>query len=336
MKKANKAGVPSKPLLYFSVIILVLFATLLFKRVSSQNNLNNFKSKIVPEVVKKVINNPQTKFQIGSVKDTSGIYEFELTINPDKNPQKYISYITRDGKILFTSGIKLETLNKPQVKGTTENQTKKLTCNDVQKQETPTLTAFIVSNCPYGLQMQRVFKKVLAELPQMINNLNVRYIGSVDNGKITSMHGDKEAEENLRQICIREEQKNKYWDYVSCYMQEGKTDECLATTGIDINQLKSCTDDNNRGLKYAKADFDQANKFGISGSPTLLVNDKQIVSEFDFGGRVPNSLKEIVCCGAKEKPDYCNNEISKDEVASSFSQTDVAGASTNSSGGCGN
>jgi hypothetical protein len=33
----------------------------------------------------------------------------------------------------------------------------------------------------------------------------------VKNGKIASMHGDEEAKENLRQICIREEQKDKYW-----------------------------------------------------------------------------------------------------------------------------
>jgi len=39
------------------------------------------------------------------------------------------------------------------------------------------------------------------------------------NNTIKSMHGAAEAQENLRQICIREEQSGKYWDYVRCYIE---------------------------------------------------------------------------------------------------------------------
>jgi hypothetical protein len=185
--------------------------------------------------------------------------------------------------------------------------------------------------------MQRVFKKAIEEAPGLSSYLDVKYLGSVDNNKITSMHGDKEAQENLNQICIREEQKDKYWDYLSCYMQEGKGEDCLTTAGVNSFQLKSCIDDTNKGLKYAKADFDLASKFSVGGSPTLLLNDKQTISEFDFGGRVPNAIKEIVCCANKEKPAFCAKDISKEEVAASFSKTDAAAAgSSNSAAGCGN
>lgn len=324
---------------YIYLIIALVIAFVLYNKISSLNNNNKFKTKIIPEAVKKILNNSSTKFSIGSVEESSGVYKFELKIGEGSNVQKYTSYISKDGKLLFTSGINLDSLkNQPQAAGA-QTEAKKLTCTDLTKAEKPSLTAFIVSDCPYGLQMQRVMKKAISELPAIESSVIIRYLGSVSNNKITSMHGDKEAQENLKQICIREEQKDKYWPYVACYMQEGKSDECSSSTGIDVNGLKACTEDKNRGLKFASADFDLANKFSIGGSPTLLINDKQIVSEFDFGGRVPDALKQIVCCAGKTKADFCSQEISKEAVASSFSTTDAPASgstATNSAAGCGN
>ena len=220
---------------------------------------------------------------------------------------------------------------------TTPEAAKKLSVKDLKKSDKPSLTAFVVANCPYGLQTQRVFKKVLEEAPEMASQLKVKYIGAIENGKITSMHGDEEAKENLRQICIRDEQSDLYWPYVNCYMKEGKTDACLEEVGVDTATMTACTEDSKRGNAFAQKDFDLANKFKVSGSPTLLLNDSQIVSEFDFGGRVPNSIKTLVCGGSKTPGEVCASEISANEVAVSLSVTDepaAAGATTNSAAGC--
>ena len=79
-----------------------------------------------------------------------------------------------------------------------------------------------------------------------------------------AMHGEVEAQENLRQICIREEQTDRYWDYVRCYMKEGKTAECLESVSIDLKELDACTNDSARGLAYAQEDFDLATSFKIT------------------------------------------------------------------------
>lgn len=322
-KKSNKQGF-NKGILFF-IIILVVLASLLFRKLSQKNGFNNMKTNIIPSAVKKVINNPATKFEIGKITDTSGVYEFELVLKSGAD-QKYNSYITKDGKILFVSGIKVDTLGKTAPTAQTQAQTKKLTCNDLTKVDNTKLTAYVVADCPFGLQMQRVIKKTIDEQPALSNNIDVKYIGAIENGKITSMHGDKEAQENLRQICIREEQKANYWDYVGCYMKEGKSEECLTSTGINATQLKSCVEDKTKGLVYAQKDFDTANKYQIGSSPTLLLNDKQTVSEFDFGGRIPNAMKELVCCSSTQKGAYCDKDLSKTEVASSYS---ITGESTN-------
>ncbi len=333
MKNVKKALVKHK----FTALITVaavLIVGFLVKNTITKKNVSKFQKDIIPGVIKQVMNDSKAKFTIDSVKETSGVYEFSLTIGEGNKAQKYVSYISKDGKLLFTSGIKLNSLkNNAQVKGE-ETAPKKLTCNDLSKAEAPNLTTFIVSGCPYGLQMQRVFKKALNEAPGLETYLTVRYIGSVENGKVVSMHGEQEAAENLNQICIREEQKDKYWPYIACYMQEGKGQDCLNSAGVDTAQLQSCVADNTRGLKYAQADFDLANKFKVSGSPTLVVNNSQTVSEFDFGGRVADAIKQIVCCASKNKADFCSQELSKDAVASYFSTTDEASATTNSSAGC--
>jgi len=332
-KNSNKQGL-NKGAIFF-IIILVVLAGLLFRKLSQKNSLNNIKTNVIPAAVKKVINNPATKFEIGKINDISGVYEFELILKTGGD-QKYNSYITKDGKILFVSGIKVETLGKAANNApATQAETKKLTCNDLTKVDNTKLSAYVVADCPFGLQMQRVMKKAIDEQPALLSSFDVRYIGAVENGKITSMHGDKEAQENLRQICIREEQKPNYWNYVGCYMKEGKAEECLTSTGVDTAGVKSCMEDKTRGLAFAQKDFDMANKFKIGSSPTLLLNDKQTVSEFDFGGRIPNAMKELVCCSSSQKGAYCSTDLSKTEVASSYSITgESANQGTNNAANC--
>jgi len=321
LKKFNKTPI---------LVILGLIAVfLVIKIVTMQTgpSMDSIKNKVLPDVIKKIIGNPDQKFKIGTVKEINGVYEFELELT-GATAQKYTSYITKDGKILFTSGIKLDSLNKTP-SDTQPSPAKKVSCNDLPKSEKANLTAFIVADCPFGLQMQRVVKKTIEEAADLSSSLSIKYIGSISNGKIVSMHGDKEAQENLKQICIREEQNEKYWPYVTCYMKEGKSDDCNATAGVNKANVDACMSDSKRGLAFAQKDFDIATKFNVSGSPTLLLNEKQTVSEFDFGGRNANSLKEIVCCGSTSKGESCGKTLSNTDMATGMSLTEES-STTNS------
>ncbi|MGB9707482.1 MAG: DsbA family protein [Microgenomates group bacterium] len=324
----------SKSTLIIFLLVLIIFFFLI--KISKAVKKTEIQNEILPKAVKKILQNDKANIEINNLKEVSGLYEFQLTLK-DQNNQKFISYITKDGKILFTSGIKIDELFKSQ--NTSPRQQKKLTCNDLKKDSKPKLTAYIMANCPYGLQMQRVFKNLINTDNATLNNLRVEYIFNQDsnfeNGDLNSLHGKEEAQENLRQICIREEQSSLYWPYVSCYMQkENNSENCLTQAGVNTEILKSCMNDKNRGLKYATADFENTQRLGVSGSPTLVLNDSQIVSEFDFGGRNPNAIKEILCCSADKKLAYCNKEFSKNNVAISFSQTDEQVAGRSTGGGC--
>ncbi len=304
-------------------ILVLLIVGGLFKR--NRDQMVQLKTTVIPQAIEKITGGSMKVKTIDKVTEQSGVVSFDIVFDANGQEQRYTSYITKDGKIFFTAGTVLA-----DVKATTAGgqETPKMTCADLKKADDTKITAFVVSQCPFGLQMQRVVAKAIEEQPLLAKNVDIKYIGSVENGKITAMHGDEEAQENLRQICIRDEQPTLYWPYVSCYMKAGKTDECIAQTGVDNTKLTACTTDAARGLAYAQKDFDIANKYNISASPTMLGNDGQIVSEFDFGGRTADAIKQLVCCSSKTQGEYCKTDLSKDSVASSFSETGAGDGSS--------
>jgi hypothetical protein len=241
------------------------------------------------------------------------------------------TYVTKDGTQLFVSS----PYDMDAAVATTTTQPKK-TCADMPKAAASQLDAFVVAGCPYGLQMQRILAEIVSNVPSLADSITVRYIGAVENGKITAMHGDAEAQENLRQICIREEQAAKYWDYVSCYIKaSGSTDSCLASAAVDTTKLNTCMTDATKGLVYAQADFDKAGTYSVSGSPTLIMNG-QTVSEFDFGGRTADAVKTLLCCGFSAQPSACSTALITAQAATSFSATYAGtGAATGSAANCG-
>jgi hypothetical protein len=244
-----------------------------------------------------------------NVSEENGVYKIRLKIEE----QEYDSYVTKDGKLLFTNSIDLE--KQPE---TSVEQPKK--CEDVKKSDKPFLEAFVVSKCPFGLQMQRILNAIVKNIPSLAENMKVRYIGAIEGDKIRSMHGELEAQENLRQICLREKQPDKYWSYIDCHIKKGGVEGCLTATGIDEAELSNCMGDSSKGLKYAKEDFDAQEKYKVTGSPSLFLNGEK-VSEFDFGGRTAEAVKTLLCCGFKSEPNFCSQKLNEDSAASGFSET---------------
>lgn len=256
-----------------------------------------------------------------SASEESGLVKIKIKIDSSE----FDSYVSKDGKLLFPQVFKMDASSDSNPEEQDQNvqptaeQTQQA-CDATAKTDKPVLEAYVVSNCPFGLQMQRVFADVVNNAPDLAQNMFVRYIGSIANNKITSMHGDQEAQENLRQICIRDEQRSKYWNYVSCYLKAGETESCLTSTAIDKNKLNNCVSDKNRGLAYAKEDFDLSEKYSATASPALMLGENKI-SESTFGGRTSEAIKLIICCASNNKPADCSKTLNTTTAAYSFSET---------------
>lgn len=264
-----------------------------------------------------------------SVGEESGLVKIKLKVGSNE----FDTYATKDGKLLFPQAFTMVKDVAAAGSNTNNNsntqEAPKKTAADIKKVDKPILEAYVVSRCPFGLQMQRVMADIVKNAPSLAENMKVRYMGSVSGSTITSMHGDAEAKENLRQICIREEQPKKYWDYVGCQMKaSGQEVACEKSTGVDSSKLSACIADTKRGVAYAQEDFDLNTKYNVTGSPTLIMQDGQ-VSEFDFGGRTSEAVKSLVCAGFSSQPSACSVKLNTASAATSFSAT-YASATTGS------
>ena len=339
LKKMNRNTV----IITIAVIAVLITAGLIFvnsnKGFTVPSLFGKSDSQIGKDVVNYINNNQlaNTPATLVKVSETSGLVKVTIKIGTNQ----FDSYATKDGKFLFPQAFDMSPKKAAATAGANNaNQNQAQANTTVQKTDKPMLEAYVVSSCPYGLQMQRAMAEAVKNVPSIAANLKVMYIGSVDNGAISSMHGVEEAQENLRQICIREEQSTKYWNYVSCYMKKsagtmangmpiGDSKGCQASTGIDTAKLASCVSDSSRGLAYAQKDFDSANKNSVSGSPTLILNGAQI-SESGYGGRSADGVKSMVCAGFNSKASFCSTKLSTTGAAVSFA---VSYASASGSSG---
>jgi len=332
-KKGIKIKVPNvdKWMVTTLILAILLPVSLLLNKPSKQTGMATLTSEKIGEKVIEFINRnlvqQGSEATLVSVEEVSGLYRIKTTYRGQEIPV----YATMDGKYLILPQGIIDMTQQAEEEEK-EEQPVKASCENLPKQDNPELVAFVVSYCPFGLQMQRVFVEVVKNIPELAENLKIRYLGQVSDNKVLSMHGEREATENLRQICIREEQSDKFWDYIACFIKKGETENCLNEVGVDKDKLNACMNDVNRGVKYASEDFALESQYGVRGSPTLILNDQR-VSEYDFGGRSAEAIKTIVCCGFNEQPEFCTKELTTQQAARSFSET-YSGSSGSSGGQC--
>ncbi len=345
IKKLNKSTI------LISIAVSAIFITGVLISSKSNPNMLSFlrfipgmsadviAKKSVDYLNKSVLQKGQTATLI-SDSEESGIIKMKIKIAG----KTYDSYASKDGKLLFPEGFTLSTTatattqnTQPSAQQPNQNQTatQQAPSNTtaVAKVAKTSLEDFVVSSCPFGTQSQRAIGEAVKNIPLLAKDVKVRYIGSVasDGKTIIAMHGPEEAAENLRQICVREEQSVKFWSYVGCYIKNatgktpggmslGDSPACQDSTGVDIAKLNSCVFDPSRGIAYAKVDFDRANKFGVQGSPTFVLND-QVISETPFGGRSADGIKNIVCDSSLTPSAFCSTKLNTEQAATSFTPT---------------
>ena len=258
-----------------------------------------------------------------SVAEENGVYKFHLKVGENE----FDSYVTKDGKLLFVNPpIDLE--EKPISQA--ENEAK-----EVSKRDIPDIKLFVMSYCPFGLQAQKMFLPVYNLLKDKAE-MGVYFVNYI-------MHGKEEIDENLRQHCIQEEQKEKYYNYLACFVQDGDFEKCLTEAEIDKTKLAACissTDSqhsitelyNNQNTwlngQYPRFDVqtDLNEKYGVRGSPTIVINDTVV----NIITRSPEEFKKIICQAFIAEPEECSQNLSSDIPSAGFG----GGTASSSGGGC--
>lgn len=319
----------------WKITVVVLFALLIIS-IFSGGFKDFFKAsvgsqKVAEEAVEFINTNllQGDRAMLKGVAELNSLYIIELEVGG----QEFESYVTKDGKFLFPSGIdmteKIETVTTPTGAATTD-------CEDTPKSKKPSVDVFVMSHCPFGTQIEKGMLPVLKLFKNKID-FNLRFV-------YYAMHGEKEVKEQLNQYCIQKEQNDKLIDYLYCFLEKGESTPCLAEAKIDTKKLEACTEVADKEFKITEKLNDQSTwlngrfplfdvdkelntKYGIGGSPSLVINGQTASS-----GRDPASLLNAICCAFDEKPAECKETLSTTAPSPGFG---LSNTGSGSGGSCG-
>lgn len=157
-----------------------------------------------------------------------------------------------------------------------------------------TVDFYVMSQCPYGTQVEDAIKPVLDKLGSNVK-FTINFIGN-DNGDGTfsSLHGQPEVDEDMRQVCAMKVAPGKYMDYVICQNKDIRNaastwESCANQAGIDAAEIKACFD-GAEGKQMLSASFAKSGQAGAQGSPTIFINGKDYT-----GGRDEISFTREIC-----------------------------------------
>jgi hypothetical protein len=264
---------------------------------------------------------PAAEVSVSAATEEAGVYKATVTIQKKDYPM----YLSLDGKKFFPNGMNTE------VKAA-EAAATKAQPQDIPKTGKPTVQLFVMSYCPYGTQIEKGILPVLETLGDKID-YTLEFVSYV-------MHDKKEADENLRQYCIRTEEPAKLSAYLGCFLKKGQGTEavCLKTAGVNVAKNTACmaatdtkfdvtknfNDKSTYSGSYPPFNVDKADndKYEVAGSPTLVINGVPTDSQRD-----PASLLKTICSGFENAPAECSKALSTTAPASGFGEGAASGAS---------
>jgi len=250
--------------------------------------------------------------ELVSVEELSGMY----VVTTSYQGQNIPIYVTKDGGFLFLS----QPYNTSEV---IPKQTETTQPEEIPKTDKPSVGLYIFSYCPAGTSALDSFVPV-GKLLGSKADMKVKFF--------SNMHGNHELQQNEIQECIQESEPSKYWDYAGNYVEEvynkcgGSGDvDCdknesmnlMQKVGIDAEKIMTCVKE--KGETLYSNDKNDASEFNLQYSPSIVVNDVSLGSDFD---RSPEGIKNIICSAFTTQPSECSQTLSE------------GSASSSSSGGC--
>jgi len=281
------------------------------------------------------LDQPDSAVSLVSIVETKGMYQ----INTSYQAKTVSLYATKDCALLFVNPLSLDTpvptpavtpaVTQAVTPAVTQAQTPTPT-QAPKKSAWPVVDLFVMSFCPYGVQAETAIGPVVDLLGSKAD-IRIRYIttiGGTTVSSVKSLHGPSEAQEDLRQLCIREENPDTYWKYLNlfnarCYpvwqnatLLASCRENVTATLGIRLADSETCAS-GSEGLGLLTTDELDAKKYSATASPTLLINGIKYA-----GARTPEAFKTAICASFETAPAECATNLS-------------SVSATSSSGGCG-
>jgi len=323
-KKSNKYN--SKKVMkdlssnYWAISTVVLAVVLLIFVFSPSSTAGVIGEKEASDIIINFAEAQGLDAQLVDVKYENGLYEVTVTIQDQDVPV----YLTSDGKSLVPSVIPIaEVLEQAEQAAKQTPAAQQDAPQDIPTSDKPTAELFVMTHCPYGTQAEKGFLPALEALSD-VADVKIRFVHYF-------MHTpDKEDVETPRQVCIREEQPERFNAYLKCFL--GKTGipadalACEEETGVDSDALAECIS-NGKADEYYAEDSALSEKYGVRGSPTLVINGAQ--AQY---GRNAESYKTGICGAFNDAPDICSETLDATNPSPGFGY--AAGSASASAAQC--
>lgn len=288
--------------LIVSLVVLVLAGGLLyFKKGQGQEeqymSAEEVKALVLDYIQKNI---PDTEVSVAEIVEDMGLYKLTLNVGD----QAFVSYVTKDGKLFFPQAIDL----KPE------------TPEEAPQSSAPDVKLFVMSYCPYGLQAEKALLPAW-ELLKDRADIGIYFVDYI-------MHGKQEIDENLRDYCIQQQEPEKFTSYLKCFAQDGDFEGCLNEVGINREGLTSCIEETDKAFGVTQGYNDESSwlngqypkfqvhadlndKYGVSGSPTLVINNAIV----NVAKRSPEGFKAAICEAFTTPPEECSQKLSEETAS---------------------
>ncbi|MBI4980546.1 hypothetical protein HZC30_03260 [Candidatus Woesearchaeota archaeon] len=249
--------------------------------------------------VNKALLQGQSVAELKSISESAGLYNMKLVVNG----REIDSYVTKDGKLFFPQAINVAEVSA--LSGSAEPEAPAQAQAPV-KSDKPKVDLYVMSFCPFGNKAEETMYPVYKLLKDQVE-WNVHYIVSVSGTTVNSLHGQPESDENMREVCVKENYDlDAFWKFMSyvnnnCGSNGACWKDAAKEAGADSAVIETCVA--KKGLEYMKAEADASNAANAQGSPTLLINGQQTSAVYQYGNAAV--YQKAICDAFNTPPEAC-------------------------------
>jgi predicted DsbA family dithiol-disulfide isomerase len=185
---------------------------------------------------------------------------------------------------------------------------------------------YVMSQCPYGTQVEEAIYPVLQKLGNAVD-FQLNFIAKeASPGVFQSLHGAKEVQGDIAQLCVNSYYPAKLMDFIICQNKDVSNldknwESCGKSLGMDTAKISSCLN-SDEGKNLLRTSISRSNARQAQGSPTIYFNDVKYAGgrqSIDFQRAICQTVKSPECenipacsqdtdCAAQPaKEGYCTN-----------------------------
>ena len=155
------------------------------------------------------------------------------------------------------------------------------------------LDFYVMSQCPYGTQVEDAIAPVLEELGGSVE-FRLDFIARETADGFSSLHGPNEVSGDIVQLCAAKHSPDAYMGMIVCQNKNAKAipgnwEGCAKDNGVDVEKVRACYE-GEEGKALLSASIARSGAVGASGSPTIQINGMPYK-----GARDSLSFKRALC-----------------------------------------